>query len=285
MRLVSYQAETRRSYGAVVGDRVFDLPSLGLPEDINVALEAVDFTDLTIPSSAVSRSLSELELLPAVPSPRHIWAVGLNYESHRLEVGAPISEYPTLFNRYASSLTAHNAAILRPRVTTQLDYEGELAVIIGRRGRYLTEAAAADCIFGYSCFNDASARDWQLRTSQFAPGKSFPATGAFGPFIVSKDEIPSLEACTIETRVNGTAVQRAGLGELLFPVEALVAYISNFCELLPGDTIITGTPGGVALKRTPPNWLLDGDRVEVEISGIGVLANVVRDEPAAQQAA
>lgn len=278
MKLASYQQGTRRSYGPIVGDKIYDLPALGLPEDFNAALESVDFRALQIPEDAPSYSIEHLKFLPAVPNPRHIWAMGLNYESHRLEVGAPASQYPTLFTRYASSLTAHNASIVRPKVSADLDYEGELAVVIGRRGRYVSEEDAADLIFGYSCFNDASVRDWQLRTSQFAAGKNFPCTGAFGPIIVTRDDMPPLGTCSIETRVNGLAVQRARLDELIFPVEAIVAYVSNFCELLPGDVIITGTPGGVALKRGPSSYLKDGDLVEVEISGIGVLSNHVRDE-------
>ena len=278
MRIVSYTSENRASYGVVVDEEVFDLPALGLPGDLHSAIGSVDFSKLSLPERGTSRSLAELELLPVVPEPKHIWAMGLNYESHRVEVGAPVSRYPTLFTRYASSLAAHKDAIVRPKVSTELDYEGELAVIIGRRGRYIPEAEAAEYIFGYSCFNDASARDWQLRTSQFAAGKNFPSTGAFGPVIVTKDEMPALDTCFIETRVNGIQVQRAQLNELIFPVEAVVSYVSHLCQLLPGDVILMGTPGGVALKRNPPNFLKAGDHVEVEVTGIGVLSNVVRDE-------
>lgn len=285
MKLASYKMGTRCTYGAVIGDEIFDLRAIGLPEDLNVAIATVDFSALDIPQRLPSHRISDVEFLPAIPAPRHIWAMGLNYESHRLEVGAPISQYPTLFTRYASSLTSHNGPIVRPRVSADLDYEGELAVVIGRRGRYISKEAAADHIFGYSCFNDASIRDWQLRTSQFAAGKNFPSTGAFGPVVVTRNEMPALSGCSIETRVNGLSVQHARLDELIFPVEEIVAYVSNLCELLPGDVIITGTPGGVALKRGPSSYLKDGDLVEVEISGIGVLSSRVRDETDASLAA
>lgn len=278
MKLVSYRTGTRETYGAVVGDQVVDLPALGLPDDLATAIETVDFGALEIPQGAHAQSISQIEFLPVVPAPKHIWAIGMNYESHRVEVGAPVSQYPTLFTRYASSLTAHNAAIVRPHVSADLDYEGELAVVIGRGGRYISEQEADGHILGYTCFNDASVRDWQLRTSQFAAGKNFPHTGAFGPIIVTKEAMPTLSACSIETRVNGIPVQSASLDDLIFSVDAIIAYVSNFCELLPGDVILTGTPGGVAFARVPPNYLKDGDLVEVEVSGIGVLSNVVRDE-------
>lgn len=278
MKIASYQIGSRRTYGAVIGDRLVDLPALGLPDDLTAAIATFDFGALVVPEGSPSHGISEVVFLPAVPAPNHIWAMGLNYESHRIEVGAPVSQYPTLFTRYASSLTAHDGPIIRPRVSTDLDYEGELAVVIGKRGRYIAESAASEHIFGYSCFNDASIRDWQLRTSQFAAGKNFPSTGSFGPVIVTRDEMPALNLCSIETRVNGSSVQRARLDELIFSVEAIVAYVSNFSELLPGDVIITGTPGGVALKRGPSSYLKEGDLVEVEISGIGVLSNQVRDE-------
>lgn len=190
-------------------------------------------------------------------------------------------EHPTIFARFANTQTGHGTDIVRPRVSTELDFEGELAVIIGKAGRYIARERAFDHIFGYACYNDASVRDWQYHTHQFTPGKNFPRTGSFGPWLVTSDEFQDITARGITTRLNGETVQQAKLGEMIFDIPTLVEYCSSFNQLEPGDVIVTGTPGGVGVKRTPPLWMKSGDVVEVEIDGIGVLRNGIADEPSA----
>jgi 2-keto-4-pentenoate hydratase/2-oxohepta-3-ene-1,7-dioic acid hydratase in catechol pathway len=216
-----------------------------------------------------------------IPLPEKIFCVGLNYEMHRKETGRAVVEHPTIFTRFANTQTGHLSNIVRPRVSTHLDFEGELAVIIGKAGRYITREKAMEHIAGFSCYNDASVRDWQHHTHQFTPGKNFPGTGAFGPWIVTTDEFTDLSARRIMTRLNGQTVQEARLGDMIFDVPTLIEYCSSFNPLVPGDVIVTGTPGGVGVKRTPPLWMKPGDVVEVEIDGIGVLRNGIADEDAA----
>src|SRR5579864_4367907 len=183
-----------------------------------------------------------------------------------------------LFTRFANTQVGHGQPLVRPRVSEKLDFEGELAFIIGKKGRHISEADALSCVAGYACFNDGSVRDWQLHTSQFTPGKNFPGTGGFGPWLVSPDEVPGIARATLTTRLNGEEVQRSSTDDLIFGVPALISYISEFTELVPGDVIITGTPSGVGAFRKPPLWMKPGDVVEVEIEGIGVLKNPLAAE-------
>ncbi len=223
-------------------------------------------------------SVASLVLLPPVPNPRRILCVGLNYTEHAAESDqgrnvAP-SEHPVIFTRFASSLVGHDAPIVRPLASTAFDYEGELAVVIGTTARAVSAANAASVIGGYSCFMDGTLRDYQRHTSQFIPGKNFEQSGSFGPWIVTPDEFDHGHA-TLTTRVNGEVLQHTSTSQLIHPIESLIAYCSTFTTLEPGDVIATGTPGGVGYARTPPRWLTPGDIVEVEISGIGILANGV----------
>ncbi len=216
---------------------------------------------------------------PPVPDPGKILCVGVNYLAHIREMGREPPAYPTLFVRFPDSLAGHRQPIVRPHVSEQYDYEGELAVVIGRKARYVSAAEALEFVAGYTCFMDGSVRDYQRHTSQFIAGKNFPRSGGCGPWLVTRDEIPDPSRLTLETRVSGELMQSAPLSDLCFDVRAIVAYCSQFCELQPGDVIATGTPGGVGFARNPPRWLRAGDRVEVEISGIGCLENSVTDEP------
>jgi 2-keto-4-pentenoate hydratase/2-oxohepta-3-ene-1,7-dioic acid hydratase in catechol pathway len=184
-----------------------------------------------------------------------------------------VAPHPTVFLRLIESLQAHCAPLLIPRESSQFDYEGELALVVGSPGRRIAEHDAWNHIAGVSCFNDGSVRDWQSHTHQFTPGKNFPLTGAFGPALVTPDELPADRVLQVETRVNGRTLQQASTDQMIFPVPRLVAYVSTFMTLQPGDVIVTGTPGGVGAKRKPPLWLVDGDEVEVEISHVGVLRN------------
>jgi len=221
---------------------------------------------------------ADLELLPVVPDPQKILCVGINYLEHVKETGRDIPEKPTIFTRFADSQTAHNAAIVRPAASGNLDFEGELAVVIGRHARHVKAANAFDYVAGYSCYNDGSVRDWQRHASQFTPGKNFPRTGGFGPWLVTADELGDPSRLSLTTRLNGEVVQHATTDDLIFDVPALIEYCSTFTELGPGDVIITGTTGGVGAFRQPPLWMKAGDVVEVEISKIGVLKNTIVDE-------
>lgn len=224
-------------------------------------------------------ALADVELQPVIPSPGKIFCVGLNYHAHRIETGNEDRPYPTLFARFATCLTGHEQAVWRPRVSDKMDFEGELAVIIGRAGHHVAEHEAMNHVAGYSCFNDISIRDWQRHTTQFTPGKNFLRTGAFGPALVTTDEVPDYRALRLTTRLNGVVMQETTTDLMIFSIPRLIAYISTFTELQPGDVISTGTPGGVGVKREPPVFMKPGDTVEVDITGVGTLRNHVVAEP------
>ena len=281
MRFATFKVEEKTTWGliegefaldlgAVVGGRFADLKALIAHNGTNEALAARD--------SAPRHPLAGVGWLPVVPNPDKIFCVGLNYEMHRKETGRAEVAHPTIFVRFASSQTGHLTNIVRPRVSTQLDFEGELAVIVGKAGRYISREHAFDHIAGYACYNDASVRDWQYHTHQFTPGKNFPKTGSFGPWMVTRDALPDLAERGIATRLNGETVQQATLGQMIFDIPTLIEYCSSFTRLECGDVIITGTPGGVGAKRTPQLWMKPGDQVEVEVDGIGVLRNGIVDE-------
>lgn len=229
-------------------------------------------------------ALEDLTFLPVIPDPDKILCVGINYASHVIETGREMPSKPMIFTRFANSQIGHGGAMVRPAVSERFDFEGELAVVIGRTARYVARDEAAACIAGFSCYNDGSIRDWQRHTTQFAPGKNFPATGAFGPWLVTPDEFGEVKSRRLVTRLNGRVMQSAGFDDLIFDVPTLVSYCSYFTQLEPGDVIITGTTGGVGAFRTPPVWMAPGDKVEVEISGIGTLRNTVVDESPARAA-
>jgi 2-keto-4-pentenoate hydratase/2-oxohepta-3-ene-1,7-dioic acid hydratase in catechol pathway len=206
-----------------------------------------------------------------------ILCVGVNYRPHIEEMGREVPEYPVVFVRFPGSLVGDGEALLRPRVSEQFDYEGELAVVIGKPARYVSRADAFDYVGGYCCFMDGSVRDWQRHTGQFTAGKNFERSGAVGP-VVPAAQIDDPTQLQLTTRVNGVVMQEGRIADLVFDIPTLVEYCSTFTELLPGDIIATGTPGGVGAARKPPVWLRVGDLVEVEIAGLGVLSNPVQDE-------
>ena len=214
-------------------------------------------------------------LLPVIPSPGKIFCIGLNYKTHVAETKRAESEYPSIFTRFVDSLSAHNAPLPHPKETKRFDFEGELAVIIGKGGRNIPQAQAFDHIAGYACFNDATARDWQRHTHQWITEKNFPLTGPLGPFMATTKEVPDVNSLTLETRLNGEVVQHASLADLIFTLPVIIAYISGFTPLSPGDVIATGTPGGVGDRREPPLYMKADDVVEVEITGLGTLRNTV----------
>jgi 2-keto-4-pentenoate hydratase/2-oxohepta-3-ene-1,7-dioic acid hydratase in catechol pathway len=224
--------------------------------------------------------LADVELLPVIPRPEKIVCVVRNYMDHHQEVLAAgmqreLAEFPPLFLRVWRSQVAHNQPIVRPRVSESLDWEGELAVIIGQGGRDIPEADAWDQVAGYSCYNDASVREWQFHAKQIAPGKNFEGTGAFGPWMVTADEIEPGRRLTLETRLNDEVVQSSDTSNLIFSIPRLINYASTIFTLAPGDVIVTGTPAGVGWSKKPPRFMKPGDVVEVEIEGIGVLRNPI----------
>lgn len=279
MKLISFRHGAIDSYGLVDDQQVLDLGAVAGAEapDLKTALAKGLLSTLAARPAPVL-PLSSVTLLPTLPNPGKIFCVGHNYEKHRQETGRAKVGHPSIFTRFADTLTAHRAPIVRPRVSTSLDFEGELAIVIGNGGRYIPEDEAMDHIAGFTCANDASVRDWQWHTQQFTPGKNFPATGALGPWLVTPEEITDLPAVTVTTRLNGQVVQQAPLADLIFPLPVIVAYLSSFTPLSPGDVILTGTPGGVGAKREPPLWMTPGDVVEVDISGVGLLRNEIVDE-------
>ena len=223
-------------------------------------------------------SFSDITFLPVIPDPGKILCIGLNYEKHRIETKREESGYPTIFTRFSDSQVAHNQYLVKPNASDRFDFEGELAVIIGKGGRNIQEKDAMNHIAGYSCYNDGSIRDWQKHTSQFVPGKNFPKTGAFGPGMVLRQSISDYKKLKIQTRLNNEVVQDACLDQLIFDIPRLIAYCSSFNCLSVGDVIVTGTPGGVGDRRDPPLYLKEGDNIEVEISEVGLLKNHVINE-------
>jgi len=284
MKLISFRHLGRCSYGVVADDdRVIDLgASPSAPPDLKSAL-AQDAIAVLTAQARDSLDLNQVELLPVIPNPDKIFCVGHNYEAHRRETGRAKVDYPSIFTRFADTLTAHGAPIIRPTVSETLDFEGELAVIIGKPGRHIPEAQALSYVAGYAPFNEASVRAWQWHTQQFIPGKNFPQTGGFGPWMITADELPDPASTSVTTRLNGQVMQSQPTSEMIFSVPVIIAYLSTFTRLSPGDVICSGTPGGVGAKRTPPHWMKPGDVVEVDIPGVGLLSNTIAQEGADEQ--
>lgn len=281
MKFATFKVQGRVTWGTVEGDSAVDLGSVpGQPfPDLKSLIAQGGYAEAQrVSASAPRYPLESISWLPVIPNPDKIFCVGLNYEMHRKETGRAEVAHPTIFVRFPNTQTGHLTDIVRPRVSTNLDYEGELALIIGKPGRYISRDRALEHIAGYACYNDGSVRDWQHHTHQFTPGKNFPQTGSFGPWMVTPDELPDMGERTIMTRLNGQIVQQATLGQMIFDIPTLVEYCSAFNPLECGDVIVTGTPGGVGVKRNPPLWMKPGDVVEVEIEGIGVLRNGIADE-------
>ena len=280
MKLVSFEWDGKSGYGIVIDEKVHAATDRfgARYSDLRSVIAAGAIRELAGHVVDTGQAVDEVSLLPPVPNPEKILCVGVNYRPHIEEMGREIPDHPVIFVRFPRSIVGHQAPILRPRVSSQYDFEGELAVVIGQRARYVRRENALDVVAGYTCFMDGSVRDWQRHTMQFTPGKNFDNSGAMGPCIVSSDEIPDPTRLQLTTRVNGEIMQRGRLAELVFGIPDLIEYCSTFSELTPGDIIATGTPGGVGAARTPPVWLTEGDRVEVEIDAIGVLASPVWDE-------
>ncbi len=277
MKFCTVKLGGRVIWGFVAGDEVVDLTQLY--PDMRSAITAGSLSELAGRAAGAPHvKLVNATFLPVIPNPDKVLCIGLNYETHRKEAGRAEVEHPTIFIRFASSHIGHDQAIIRPRVSTELDFEGELAVIIGKSGRYIPSASAYDYVAGYACYNDGTLRDWQHHTTQFTPGKNFPETGGFGPWLVTPDELGEIGAQRLRTRLNGEVMQDVSLDQMIFNIPRLIEYCSSFTQLEPGDVIATGTPGGVGFKRVPPVWLKPGDEVVVEIEGVGLLRNSIADE-------
>ncbi|MBM3506384.1 MAG: fumarylacetoacetate hydrolase family protein [Alphaproteobacteria bacterium] len=282
MKLLSYRHNGRDTFGAVTGKGVCDLAPRAGTRTLREALAKHPVAQLAqlAQGAAADARLDDIIYLPVIPDPAKILCVGLNYEAHRIETGRDKLKYPVLFTRFADTQVGHRQPLVKPSESDKFDFEGELAVVIGRRGRRIPEDRALDHVAGYTCYHDGSVRDWQGHSPQFTPGKNFPATGGMGPWMVTPDEAPPVPAMVLTTRLNGVEVQKSGVSDLIFSVPALIAYISRFTELAPGDVIATGTPGGVGYVRKPPLYMKGGDEVEAEITGIGTLSHPVIAEGA-----
>jgi 2-keto-4-pentenoate hydratase/2-oxohepta-3-ene-1,7-dioic acid hydratase in catechol pathway len=281
MKLISFRIFGKTTWGAVEGKDAVDVGSI-LGErfgDLKSVIASAAYAAVeSAAGNASHHPLSSLEWLPVIPNPEEIFCVGLNYETHRLETGRAVVGHPTIFTRFANAQIGHLENIVRPRVSTDLYYEGELALIIGKVGRYIPRDKAFEHVAGYACYNDVSVRDWQYHTMQFTPGKNFPSTGCFGPWMVTPDEMGEINKLQITTTLNGQIVQEAEFGQMIFEIPTIVEYCSSFNPLMPGDIIVTGTLGGVGIKRTPPLRMGPGDVVEVDIERIGKLRNSIIDD-------
>jgi 2-keto-4-pentenoate hydratase/2-oxohepta-3-ene-1,7-dioic acid hydratase in catechol pathway len=282
MRLASFHTAAQgASYGAVADQGIVDLRRyLGNQfPDLKSLIAADGFLKAkSYLASPADYQYSDITWLPVIPNPDKIVCVGLNYEEHRVETGRDKTENPALFLRVPESQVGHRQPILRPRESTHLDFEAEIAVIIGKPGRRIKSEKAWEHIAGYSCYNDGSVRDWQRHTVQWTAGKNFARTGAFGPWMVTADEIAPDTVLTLSCRLNGQRMQHATTEMMIFKIPRLIAYVSTFTTLAPGDVVVTGTPGGVGARRNPPLWMKPGDTVEVEVDKVGTLINTIGED-------
>lgn len=271
-RFVSFRRpDGTASFGELSGETIRDLGVPGRDSWLRDRLGA----DVATPAFTGAFAVGDVTLLPVIPNPGKILCVGLNYATHVAETGREQRDRPAIFTRWADTLVAAGAPMVCPRESAAFDFEGELAVVIGKGGRRIAAADALGHVAGFAPFNDGSVRDWQRHNSQFTPGKNFPATAGFGPALVTPDEVPNLGAQRVQTRLNGTLVQDQPVSDMIWDVAEIIAYLSSFTPLSPGDVIATGTPGGVGAMRNPPLFMKPGDRVEVSIGVIGTLANPI----------
>lgn len=281
MKLVSFVAKGGKSWGAVVDGGIADLGTK-LPEFADVrallAQNGLAKAKAALACAKADHAMDAVRFLPPIPNPEKIFCVGLNYADHVVETKRDKTEDPAIFVRFADSQMGHLEPMLVPPESSHLDYEGEIAVVIGKAGRRIPFERAYDYVAGFSCYNDGSIRDLQWATTQWTTGKNFPATGAFGPWLSTVDEVPADTKLTLITRLNGVEMQRATTDMMIHSIPRLIEFISVFTPLSPGDVIVTGTPGGVGGRKNPPLWMKDGDIVEIEIDRVGVLRTPVKNE-------
>jgi len=284
MRLITFIHDGREQIGVRKGDHVIPAASIApaLPGSImqllaDEQLEALHSKISSFDGAGIA--IDDIEYLPLIPRPGKIICIGRNYAAHAAEGGAETPTFPEVFYRGATSLVAHNAPIIRPQCSDQLDFEGEFAFVVGKTCRHATENDALDYVAGYTLFNDATIRNYQRFSSQWTIAKNFDNTGAFGPELVTCDELPDgMAGLSLTTKLNGQVMQDGQIDDLVFPVRKLIAILSECMTLEPGDVVVTGTPAGVGYARTPPIWMKPGDTVEIEVDGLGKLINTVQDE-------
>lgn len=275
MKYISYRSGGEDRWGAVAPDgRIHDKTHVAPTLRDGLALGEQMYQA----AGVLGPLVDDVELLPVIPNPDKVLCVGIAYHAHRVETGRDESEAPIIFTRFANTQVGHLQPLLRPVESEQLDFEGEIAIVIGKTGRRIPVQEAWEYVAGYSCYNDATIRDWQHRTKQWTPGKNFVGTGGFGPWLVTRSEIPDGEPLTLVTRLNGEEMQRTTSDLLIFSIPEIIAFCSTFTELVPGDVIATGTPGGIGGKRNPPVWMKPGDVIEVEVSSVGTLRNTIKDD-------
>ena len=285
MKFTTFRKDGQDRLGLIDGDHVIDLNKAQPQVNADLRLALKSGVDLAAAaqnaraSSAERLPLSSLTLSPIMPEPGKIICLGLNYFDHAKEGGRDKPEYPWFFLRCASSLLAPGENAILPKVSERLDYEAELAVVIGKTVKHATMDNALDCVFGYSCFNDISVRDYQKKTPQWTIGKNFDKTGGFGPVLVTADELPAgAEGLKIQSRLNGQVMQDANTRDMIWGVAETIKLLTECMTLEPGDLIIMGTPAGVGQARTPPVWMKHGDTVEIEIDQLGILRNQILSE-------
>jgi len=276
MKLLSFAADGKDWFGALHEDGVVTLNEKVAQPDLRAALTAgaMDQMRAIAQRAAPDRKVAEIRFLPVIPRPGKILCAGINYRSHAAEMSRELPKQPSMFIRFTDTLVGHGGELIRPKVSEHFDFEGELALVIGKGGRHIAPDHALDHVAGYTCFVDGSVRDYQKFS--VTSGKNFPGTGPLGPWLVTRDEIPDPSRLTLMTRLNGKEVQRSPTDLLIYSIPQIIAFCSDFTALSPGDVISTGTPEGVGHSRKPPLWMKTGDTLELEITGIGVLrAHVV----------
>lgn len=281
MKLATFKTAQGPSYGVITGKGIVDLRRyLGNQyPDLKSLIAGNGFADAVKHlNETPDYKESDITWLPVIPNPDKILCVGLNYQEHVVETGRDNTEQPAIFIRLPESQVGHRQPILRPRESNNLDYEAEIAIIIGKTGRRISQDKAWSHIAGYSCYNDGSVRDWQRHTIQWTAGKNFARTGGFGPWMVTADEIPPGTKMTLSCRLNGERMQHATTEQMIFKIPKIIEYVSAWTTLVPGDVIVTGTPGGVGARRNPPIWMKPGDKVEVEIDKVGILENSIGED-------
>lgn len=277
MRWMSFVRGTRSSFGYVDGEDVVDLGACCNLPDLKSALRhgCLDFLHQALSERAARIPLDDIEFLPPIPNPSKVLCVGLNYLEHQQESGRGGEDQPTIFVRFGGAQIGHEGTMLRPKESATLDFEGEIALVIGLNGRRIPKEKFLDHVFGFSCYNDGSVREYQHHTSQFTPGKNFVQTGGFGPWIATVDEISDFADMELLTHLNGELMQHAWSSDMVFDFASIVNYCSTFIDLEPGDVIVTGTPGGVGAMRSPPIFMDEGDIISVTVRPIGTLTNTI----------
>jgi len=281
MKLTSFTRNNTSGYGAVTDDGIVDLSSsIEGVSDLKTLLEAgslaeaADYAD----SRSADFPFDDVTFLPLIPNASKVICVAVNYLAHAREAGRTIGDYPVLFHRHAQTQVGHQQPLLVPKSSEQLDFEGEIAVVLGKGGAHIEPENALDHVAGYACYNEGSVRDWQFHVHQYSMGKNFNATGGFGPWLVTTDDIPDPDSLTVTTRLNGEQMQFGEFNDVAFDIPTLISYVSRALPWCAGDVIVTGTPGGVGFKRQPPIFLKEGDVVEVEVNLVGTLVNTVANE-------